>query len=184
MAHLILDLERYQRDELETRPHPLLGPPSINVGLIQGGVGSNVVADHCTIRVDRRMVPGEDPEVVMAELQAVVAARQAQDTTRVYRVDSFLVSNWFQATLDTPLAQRFLAISAEETGTSPEPVGYLPGSDAKHLVDIVRGSMVVFGPGSYQVAHSTDEFTDIGELVTTFTILQRFLDATLFDDAF
>lgn len=183
MAHLILDLERYQRDELETRPHPLLGPPSINVGLIQGGVGSNVVADRCTIRVDRRMVPGEDPEVVMAELQAVVVARQAQDTTRVYRVDSFLVSNWFQATLDTPLAQQFLAISAEETGTPPEPVGYLPGSDAKHLVDIVRGSMVVFGPGSYQVAHSTDEYTDIGELVTTFTILRRFLDASLFDDA-
>ena len=69
MAHLILDLERYQTEVLERRPHPLLGPASINVGVIEGGVSANVVADACTIRVDRRMVPGEDPQAVMAELQ-------------------------------------------------------------------------------------------------------------------
>ena len=70
MAHLILDLERYQAEVLERRPHPLLGPASINVGVIEGGVSANVVADACTIRVDRRMVPGEDPQAVIAELQA------------------------------------------------------------------------------------------------------------------
>ncbi len=183
MAHLILDLERYQRKELEARPHPLLGAASINVGLIEGGVGSNVVADQCTIRVDRRMVPGEDPQAVIAELQAIVAERQAQDPERTYSVDSFLVSNWFQTDLTNPYTQHFLAISAEETQSPAEPVGYLPGSDAKHLVDIVRGGMVVFGPGTYEVAHSTDEYTDIAELQTTYTILQRFLDTTLFDAA-
>ncbi len=180
MAHLILDLERYQREELEARPHPLLGAASINVGLIEGGVGSNVVADQCTIRVDRRMVPGEDPQAVIAELQAIVAERQAQDPERTYSVDSFLVSNWFQTDLTNPYTQQFLAISAEETNSAAEPVGYLPGSDAKHLVDIVRGGMVVFGPGTYEVAHSTDEYTDIAELQATYTILQRFLDTTLF----
>ena len=157
-----------------------MGAASINVGLIEGGVGSNVVADQCTIRVDRRMVPGEDPQAVIAELQAIVAERQAQDPERTYSVDSFLVSNWFQTDLTNPYTQQFLAISAEETNSPAEPVGYLPGSDAKHLVDIVRGGMVVFGPGTYEVAHSTDEYTDIAELQATYTILQRFLDTTLF----
>ena len=180
MAHLILDLERYQSEILEARPHPLLGAPSINVGLIEGGVGSNVVADRCTVRVDRRMVPGEDPQAVMEELRAIVATRQAADPERTYSVDSFLVSNWFQTDIDNDYTQRFLAISAAATDTPREPVGYLPGSDAKHLVDIVRGGMVVFGPGSYQVAHSTDEYTEVAELVTTYTILQRFIDEALF----
>jgi succinyl-diaminopimelate desuccinylase len=183
MAQLILDLERYQREELEARPHPLLGPASINVGLIEGGVGSNVVADACTIRVDRRMIPGENPQAVIAELEAIVATRQAADPERTYSVDSFLISNWFQTDASHPHTQRFLAISAEETETPPEPVGYLPGSDAKHLVDIVDGAMVVFGPGTYEVAHSTDEYTDIAELETTYRILQRFLDRTLFVEA-
>jgi acetylornithine deacetylase/succinyl-diaminopimelate desuccinylase family protein len=179
MAHLILDLERYQRDVLERRPHPLLGPPSINVGVIMGGVSANVVADACTIRVDRRMVPGEDPAAVMDELRAIVAARQAVDPERTYSVDSFLVSNWFQTDASSPHTQHFLRISAAETGTPAEPIGYLPGSDAKHLVDIVRGGMVVFGPGTYEVAHSTDEYTEIEELWVTYQILQRYVDEVL-----
>ena len=183
MAHLILDLERYQTEVLEPRRHPLLGPPSINVGLIEGGVGSNVVADACTIRVDRRMVPGEDPAEVQRELEAIVVERQAADPSRTYSVDSFLVSNWFQSSLDDPLGQTFLRISAEETQTPAEPIGYLPGSDAKHLVDKARRGMVVFGPGTYQVAHSTDEYTDIQELHTTARILQRFADEVLFSES-
>lgn len=179
MAHLILDLERYQREELETRPHPLLGPPSINVGVIAGGVSANVVADACTINVDRRMVPGEDPAAVIAELEAIVAARRAADPERTYEVGAYQVSRWFEAAADDPLTRRFLAISAAETGAPAEPVGYLPGSDAKHLVGVARRGMVVFGPGTYEVAHSTDEYTEIAELEATHRILLRFAEATL-----
>jgi succinyl-diaminopimelate desuccinylase len=178
MAHLILDLEQYQQ-ELEGRPHPLLGPPSINLGVIKGGVSANVVADACSLAVDRRMVPGEDPQAVIRELQAIVEARQALDPQRDYSVDSFQISNWFEAEVDNDLTRPFLRISAEETGEPAEPVGYLPGSDAKHLVGVARQGMVVFGPGSYKVAHSTDEYTDIGELETTHRILRRFLEETL-----
>lgn len=178
-AHLILDLERYQRETLDTRTHPLVGSPSINVGLIEGGVGTNVVADRCTLRVDRRTVPGEDPQAVIAELTAIAANRQSLDPSRTYTVNDLLISDWFQMAPDAPLTQRFLDISAQETGTPAQPVGYLPGSDAKHLVPIVRQGMVVFGPGTYEVAHSTDEYTEISELETTHRILLRFIEETL-----
>ncbi|MCB0058678.1 MAG: ArgE/DapE family deacylase [Caldilineaceae bacterium] len=179
MAHLILDLERYQAEVLERRPHPLLGPASINVGVIEGGVSANVVADACTIRVDRRMVPGEDPQAVIAELEQIVAARQAADPERTYTVGDFLVSNWFQTEADGDLLKRFMQISAATTGAPPAPVGYLPGSDAKHLVDVARQGMVVFGPGTYEVAHSTDEFVAVDELETTYRILRHFAAETL-----
>ena len=174
MARLILDLERYQTEVLELRPHPLLGPPSINVGVISGGVSANVVADACTIRVDRRMVPGEDPQTVIAELHAIVAQRQAADPDRTYQVDEFLVSNWFQSDAAGTLVQRFLQLCAAETGAPAEPVGYLPGSDAKHLLEVAREGMVVFGPGTYEVAHATDEYVNIKELEATSRILTRF----------
>jgi succinyl-diaminopimelate desuccinylase len=180
MVHLILALERYQTEVLEARPHPLLGPASINVGVISGGVSANVVADACTIRVDRRMVPGEDPQQVIRELEEIAAACQQADGERSYSVDSFQISNWFQSDADSPLARRFLHLCAEETGTSAEPVGYLPGSDAKHLVTLVGQGMVVFGPGTYQVAHSTDEYVEIEELAATHRILRRFAEEVLF----
>ncbi len=179
MARLILDLECYQTEVLERRPHPLLGPPSINVGVITGGVSANVVADACTIRIDRRMVPTEDPQTVIAELREIVAQRQAADPDRTYQVDEFLVSNWFQSDGGGTWVQRFLQLCAEETGALAEPVGYLPGSDAKHLFEIARGGIVVFGPGTYEVAHSTDEYVDIKELETTSRILKRFANEFL-----
>jgi acetylornithine deacetylase/succinyl-diaminopimelate desuccinylase-like protein len=89
-------------------------------------------------------------------------------------VDSFLVSNWFQSRVESAPAQRFLQICAEETGTPAEPIGYLPGSDAKHLVDVATQGMVVFGPGSFTVAHSTDEYVEVDELITSTRILHRF----------
>lgn len=173
MAHLILALERYQAEVLAPREHPLLGSPSINVGVIEGGVSANVVADACSIRVDRRMVPGEDPEAVKAELQALVARRSREDPEREYGVDSFLVSDWFQSRGDDPWTRRLIAISAEEMGAPAAPVGYLPGSDAKHLVGIARQGIVVFGPGTYEVAHAADEYTAIAELEATHRILSR-----------
>ena len=179
MAHLILALERYQAEVLDGRHHALVGKPSINVGVIEGGVSANVVADACTIRVDRRMLPGEEPQAVIAELEAIAAACGAHDATRRYSVDSFQVSNWFQTDPTQPLVQEFLAVAAGETGQPAEPVGYLPGSDAKHLVETARDGMVVFGPGTHHVAHSSDEYVDIAELVTTHRILLRFAERIL-----
>lgn len=179
MARLILDLERYQREVLDARPHPLLGAPSINVGVIEGGVSANVVADACQIKVDRRLVPGEVPEAVMAELEAVAAAAQARDPERRYSVGDYLVSPWFAASAGDPFTGRLLALSSAVTGAPPEPVGYLPGSDAKHLTALARQGMAIFGPGSYEVAHAPDEYADVAELEATYTILRRFAEQTL-----
>jgi acetylornithine deacetylase/succinyl-diaminopimelate desuccinylase family protein len=179
MAHLILALERYQAEVLDGRSHPLVGRPSINVGVIEGGVSANVVADACTIRVDRRMLPGEEPAAVMAELREIAAQVGAADPTRRYGVDSFQVSNWFAVDPAQPQVQAFLVVAAEETGRAPVPVGYLPGSDAKHLVTVAREGMVVFGPGTHHVAHASDEYVELGELETTYRILRRFAEQQL-----
>jgi succinyl-diaminopimelate desuccinylase len=179
MAQLIGEIEQYQAEVLDARPHPLLGAPSINVGVISGGVSANVVADGCTIRVDRRTVPGEDPQAVIAELTALAEARQASDATRRCWVDSFQVSNWFESPADDAYTARMLTICADELQCPAEPIGYLPGSDAKHLVSVARRGMVVFGPGSYEVAHATDEYTEISELEATYRILRRFAEQTL-----
>ena len=50
-----------------------IGSPQMTIGLISGGVNTNVVPDRITFRLDRRMVPEEDPAEVEAELRAVIA---------------------------------------------------------------------------------------------------------------
>jgi len=53
--------------------HPGIGHPNLTVGLISGGINTNVVPDRVTIRLDRRIIPEENPERVEAHLRLVMA---------------------------------------------------------------------------------------------------------------
>jgi acetylornithine deacetylase/succinyl-diaminopimelate desuccinylase family protein len=185
MAKAVLALEQYHRT-LSQRVHPLVGVPTCNVGVIKGGSTANAVPDACTVLLDRRMIPGEAPDVVKAELEAVIAGVDA--TPAHLSVGDFLVSNWFSSTCESALGRAFLEAVREVLDADPGPIGYLPGSDAKHLVSRLRkdgndgavvGEIVVFGPGSYEVAHAFDEYVDLAELGATTDILITFLRRVL-----
>lgn len=173
MARIVSELDRYHAT-LRDRVHPLVGAPTCNVGVIHGGSTANAVPDKCDIQIDRRMVPGEDPEVVKRELEDIVMGVAVGDAT--VQVGEYLISNWFRSSLDTPLGTLFREAVDAVHGKPLRPIGYMPGSDAKHLVDLQRGDMVVFGPGSYEVAHAPDEYVDVGELVACFNVIDRFLE--------
>ncbi|MCA2971997.1 MAG: M20/M25/M40 family metallo-hydrolase [Acidobacteriaceae bacterium] len=72
------------RAELAGRAaHPLLGPPSLHVARVEGGTGWSTYAAGCTIRVERRLVPGETAEQAAAEMPAgarMVFARPFYET--------------------------------------------------------------------------------------------------------
>jgi acetylornithine deacetylase/succinyl-diaminopimelate desuccinylase-like protein len=50
-----------------------IGTPTINVGRIEGGTNTNVVPDRVSFRLDRRMIPEEDPAAVEAALRELIA---------------------------------------------------------------------------------------------------------------
>jgi acetylornithine deacetylase/succinyl-diaminopimelate desuccinylase-like protein len=52
---------------------PGIGAPQLTIGLISGGINTNVVPDRIVFRLDRRIVPEERPERVEAELRDVIA---------------------------------------------------------------------------------------------------------------
>lgn len=178
MAKAVLSLEQYHRD-LAQRIHSLVGMPTCNVGVIQGGSTANAVPDTCVAYLDRRMIPGEDPAEVQRELQAVIAGVDASPAH--LSVGDFLVSNWFSSSSASELTQTFLRCVREELGDDPGPIGYLPGSDAKHLISLTQDEMIIFGPGSYEVAHAFDEYVDIAELQATARILKEFIYRTIVD---
>jgi acetylornithine deacetylase/succinyl-diaminopimelate desuccinylase family protein len=52
--------------------------PTLVVGLIAGGINTNVVPDEVTFRIDRRIVPEEMPETVERELVAAIERKAAE----------------------------------------------------------------------------------------------------------
>jgi len=52
---------------------PGIVSPTLNVGLIKGGINTNVVPDQVVFRIDRRMIPEEHPAKVETDLRALIA---------------------------------------------------------------------------------------------------------------
>ena len=59
--------------------------PYLNVGQIQGGTNTNVVPGTVTLKLDRRMIPEEDPTQVEADIRRVI--QQAADSCAGVTVD-------------------------------------------------------------------------------------------------
>lgn len=176
MARVVLALEAYHQ-QLASRLHPLVGFPTCNVGVIEGGSTANAVPDRCQIRLDRRMIPGEDPAEVQRELEAVVSSVDVGQAR--LEIGQYLYSSWFESDLSSPLGQQFLDWASQITQSPAEPVGYLPGSDAKHLMPLIRGDMVVFGPGHFSVTHAANEYVSLDSLETCQKVLVGFLENAL-----
>lgn len=72
MGRIISELHAYDRDVLRQRTHPLLGPASMHCALIAGGSGLSTYADECRLSIERRSLPDESPEQVLAEISTIV----------------------------------------------------------------------------------------------------------------
>ena len=56
----------------QTSTVPGITHPTLNIGLIEGGINTNVVPDRVRFRIDRRMIPEESPQRAEAELRALI----------------------------------------------------------------------------------------------------------------
>jgi acetylornithine deacetylase/succinyl-diaminopimelate desuccinylase-like protein len=67
------------REALKARRSSISGitHSTVNVGLIEGGINTNVVPDRVTFRIDRRMIPEEKPEQAEAELRGIIESAAA-----------------------------------------------------------------------------------------------------------
>ena len=52
--------------------------PYLNIGMIEGGTNTNVVPGRVIFKLDRRMIPEEDPAQVEADLRTLIAQTAAQ----------------------------------------------------------------------------------------------------------
>ena len=62
MGKVLVGVERFADWLRASRTDPLLGPPTLSVGRIEGGTSVNTVPGRCRVEVDRRLIPGEDPQ--------------------------------------------------------------------------------------------------------------------------
>jgi acetylornithine deacetylase/succinyl-diaminopimelate desuccinylase family protein len=70
--------------------------PYLNVGLIEGGTNTNVVPGRVTFKLDRRMIPEENPTEVEATLRQVIADAAAQTPGITVEIKRMLLARALQ----------------------------------------------------------------------------------------
>ena len=77
-VHLMNALYQLNRDYLGVRSEVTgITHPYLNIGLIQGGTNTNVIPGKVVFKLDRRMIPEENPEQVEADLRHTIAQAAA-----------------------------------------------------------------------------------------------------------
>lgn len=164
---------------LESREHPILGVPTINVGTIQGGDQPSTVPGDCYMKLDRRCVPEETIEQVYAELEEIAAELHEEDprfkaTIRdVFEGANDMPHLPFATDPSDPLVTSVKeALCAESEARHGEvleekdiPLSVFPAwTDAGFMTAETDMTCIVLGPGQLGVAHSVHEFVDIEQL--------------------
>ncbi|SEN29186.1 M20/M25/M40 family metallo-hydrolase [Paenibacillus sp. OV219] len=190
MTEVLMELYDY-RAELGQRHSGVIGieSPTLVVGLIQGGINTNVVPDRCTIRLDRRIIPEENPELAEQELRELIArtaARFPQIELDVHRV---LLARPFCEVEGTE--QLLCALrpnwSAVMGGVEMPVVGVPLYADARHFTEAgVPTVMFGAGPRTLEEAngHRADEHVQIRDLTLAVRILSFMLYDLLNDATF
>jgi succinyl-diaminopimelate desuccinylase len=161
MADVIAALERHRFD---APPHRLLGRPTLSVGTVRGGTGSNVVPDGCAIEVDVRSLPGQSVEGVVGELEALLADLRHARPDLDARVSQTRGREAVETSADAPLVGEVVAAVEAVTGRRPSPAGVMYATDASVLVPALAVPMAICGPGHRELAHQTDEHVSLAAL--------------------
>ena len=151
--------------------HPLVGPASLHAGTISGGLGPSIYPDRCTVGIERRTIPGETPDGVLAEIEAIHAALAAADphyraTTRLH----FSRPPYeYDVAAATPLLDHLNHAIAAHTGSLPAPVGHTAWMDSAILA-AAGIPTIVFGPGGEGI-HAAVEHVRLPEVIACAALL-------------
>jgi acetylornithine deacetylase/succinyl-diaminopimelate desuccinylase family protein len=170
MGRLLVAIERYAEQLRASRRDPLLGPPTLSVGRIEGGTSVNTVPDLCRIDIDRRLLPGEDPTAAPADLIAFLRQQAGID----FPFDC--APPWTSKPALGPersaeLVQQLGAVLDEVRGGHQ--VMAVPYGTDGSTIATAGIPTVVFGPGDIARAHTCDEWVPLDEVETASEILYR-----------
>ena len=172
MSRVLGALERYAEEIAPTLgEHPLVGTPTLSVGVIRGGISVNTVPDDCTIEIDRRVLPGESAATARQQVIDYLEEALQQDPLVAHQ-EPFICSNGLDNSNNGQLAGSLREV-IQASGAAGDLIGVPYGTDATAF-DLVGIPSVVFGPGSIQQAHTCDEWIAIEQLEAATEIYYQF----------
>ena len=176
MARLIVRIEDELGPAYAGRSDPLLGNPTFNVGIIEGGAQINFVPDSCRAAVDCRILPGDTAEEIVGGFQQVIDAARAADGDLDAQIEEPLV--FFCAALGTAADAAIVrsASAACRAVLGDVTIAGVPyATDGSPFADAGVPAIVI-GPGSIDQAHGAVEWVECEQVLKAVDIYQHIME--------
>jgi len=162
-GHLLREIERVG-DELSGDADPQFGPPytTLNVGLISGGKAKNIIPGRCSLTVEWRPIPSQDPRRTLRLIEEAagrISTGRIRAQVAVQRLDAGVL---------VPREAEIVQFFQGQSGNAPETIPF--GTELPYLAQM-GAQACVFGPGDIRVAHRTGEFVPLAEVSRAVGIL-------------
>jgi acetylornithine deacetylase/succinyl-diaminopimelate desuccinylase family protein len=159
--------ERKRRTKIRSAT-PGIGSPKLTVGLISGGINTNVVPDFVTLRLDRRLIPEENGRQVERELTALIKRAGEKRRGVTVRVKRILLAAPLKPVKGIErMVEAIQRHARTELRQSIRATGVPLYTDARHYV--AKGiPTVLYGAGPRSIleanAHRADEHVRLNDL--------------------
>ena len=153
--------------------------PYLNVGMIEGGTNTNVVPGRVTLKLDRRMIPEENPAEVEANIRQVIAVAAAQTAGVTVDVKRILLANALKPLPgNKPLVDALQKHASDVFGEAIPALGTPLYTDVRIFCEAgIPG--VIYGAGPRTVLESNakraDENLDLNDLRRATKVIARSL---------
>lgn len=141
---------------------PLCGRAQCSINMISGGRQVNAIPDLCEIRVDRRVMPGEEVDSVLPAVEKALDKLRAADPSLQVSVRSEFKDDPLYQDLNSPFI-KWVLDGLKAAGLPSTPKGAQFATDAGAL-SRAGFTCVVLGPGEDKLAHTAVESISVEEL--------------------
>lgn len=159
MAEILRALE----PTLPDMTHPVVGGPTVSVGTIWGGDKVNMIPALCVAEIDRRTVPGETQEDVLAWFERAIAIARERYPDIDARPEIVSWGSSFEVDPNSRIVRVLSSAAGAATGADAKLIGFRGTSDARFFAE-TGAEVAVFGPGEIALAHTARESIDLEEL--------------------